>query len=136
MTTCTALLTYVPGIAGALALLLAVAAIGLAIWIALPRAADRYRKSDIEHQIKTLRQGADHAVQTRPRVRAHSSTRAPSMPPRSCGNADSPSPPLKPCGGGLCRHRADCADTHCPGRLAASLTGVEARFNKPLEGKS
>jgi hypothetical protein len=30
----------------------------------------------------------------------------------------------KPCGGGQCRHRADCADRYCPGRLSASLTGA------------
>jgi hypothetical protein len=33
----------------------------------------------------------------------------------------------KACGGGQCRHRADCADHYCPGRLSASLTGTEAR---------
>ena len=33
----------------------------------------------------------------------------------------------KACGGGQCRHRADCADTYCPGRLSASLTGTKAR---------
>ena len=32
----------------------------------------------------------------------------------------------KACGGGLCRHRADCSDTYCPGRLSASLSGHEA----------
>ncbi len=35
--------------------------------------------------------------------------------------------PQKPeaCGGGLCRHRADCSDHYCPGRLAASLSTTE-----------
>jgi hypothetical protein len=26
---------------------------------------------------------------------------------------------------GLCRHRADCSDHHCPGRLAANLSGTD-----------
>ena len=84
---------------------------------------DAIREADIQRQIDSLRRGADHAVQTRPRVRAHS-IRVPSMPPRSCGNAESSSPPLKPCGGGFCRHRADCADHYCPGRMAAGLSGA------------
>ena len=122
MTTTANLLTLLPWVGTAIVVLV-VSAIAVGFWITWPRARDR--DADIDRQIATLRQGADHAVQTRPRVRAHS-TRSPSMPPRFCGNADPLSPPLKPCGGGLCRHRADCADTHCPGRLAASLTGTEA----------
>jgi hypothetical protein len=103
----------------ALVVLLVIVSIGVLIWACLP---ERDRNSDIERQIATLRRHADHAVQTRPRVRAHS-TCVPSMPPRTVGS-DSNSPPLKPCGGGLCQHRADCADTYCPGRLSASLAGT------------
>ena len=76
-----------------------VAAIGVLIWSALPRRTRRER--DIERQIATLRRHADHAVQHRPRVQQP-----------------------KPCGGGMCRHRANCADHHCPGRLAATLAGT------------
>ena len=65
MTTLAALLTHEPAIAAAL-LVLALLIIGRAIWIMLPRADDR--EADIQRQIATLRQGADHAVQTRPRV--------------------------------------------------------------------
>ena len=118
MTTVATLLHAMPWIAASLVALV-LAAIGLGIWITLPRSRD----DDIDRQIATLRDGADHSVQTRPRVRAHS-TRAPSMPLRSCGNAEFSSPPLKPCGGGFCRHRADCADHYCPGRLAAALSGA------------
>jgi hypothetical protein len=50
------------------AVALALAAIGLAVWTTLPRRDDR--DADIERQIATLRRHADHAVQTRPRVRA------------------------------------------------------------------
>ena len=62
---------------------------------------DAIRKADIDMQIASLRRHADHAVQHRPRVQQP-----------------------KPCGGGMCRHRANCADHHCPGRLAATLAGT------------
>ena len=100
--TAAALLHHQPAIAAAL-LVLALLIIGLAIWILLPRADDR--EADIERQIQSLRRHADHAVATRPRVRAGQAVK-----PKACG------------GGGLCRHRADCSDTYCPGRLAASLS--------------
>lgn len=96
----------------ALVVALVIVSIGMLIWLALPEPRKGKPNADIERQIKTLRQGADHAVQHRPRVRATSIPSA-TLP--------------KPCGGGLCRHRADCADHHCPGRLAASLTGTEHR---------
>ena len=51
------------------AVALAMAAIGVAVWITLPRRDDR--DADIERQIQSLRRHADHAVQTRPRVRAN-----------------------------------------------------------------
>ena len=95
-----------------------VAAIGVLIWSAMPRRTRRER--DIERQIATLRRHADHAVQHRPRVRDGGyqpvGTTGPAKPP--------PRNPDKPCGGGMCRHRANCADHHCPGRFAASLAGT------------
>jgi len=125
VTTLAALLTHEPAIAAAL-LVLALLIIGLAIWILLPARDDR--EADIDRQIATLRRHADHAVHTRPRVRANSchatpghikaAPKAPDM-----GNPISARP--KPCGGGMCRHRADCSDTYCPGRLSASLTGTQ-----------
>ncbi len=107
--------------AAALITLLAVACIGILIWSALPaRSAKARRDADIERQIKTLRHSADHAVATRPRVRANGCLATPghikAAPP---ANARKP----KACGGGLCRHRADCSDRYCPGRLAANLSG-------------
>ena len=110
----TAALHHLPAIVLAFITLVALLAIGVLIWQALPRRNARER--DIERQIATLRKGADHAVQTRPRVRAGSiptsiPTNRPAIPPKACG-------------GGLCRHRADCSDTYCPGRLAATLTGT------------
>ena len=100
------------------AVALALAAIGLAVWTTLPRRDDR--DADIERQIATLRRHADHAVQTRPRVRANGCASTPghlkAAPP---ANAAKP----KACGGGQCRHRSDCSDTYCPGRLSASLSG-------------
>lgn len=119
-----ALLHYQPAIAAAL-LVLALLIIGLAIWILLPRADDR--KADIERQIATLRKGADHAVATRPRVRANGCA-GQAGHIKAAPKADKP----KACGGGLCRHRADCSDHYCPGRLAATLsTGTEARHGTP-----
>ena len=101
----------------ALVVLLVIVSIGVLIWACLP---ERDRNSDIERQIATLRKGADHAVANRPRVRANGCLATPghikAAPP---ANARKP----KACGGGLCRHRADCSDHHCPGRLAATLSG-------------
>lgn len=114
--TMAALLHHEPAIAAAL-LVLALLIIGLAIWILLPPQDDR--EADIERQIATLRKGADHAVATRPRVRANGYAGQAGhikAPPR----ADKP----KACGGGLCRHRSDCSDAYCPGRLAANLSGT------------
>lgn len=99
----------------ALVVLLVIAAIGVLIWAALPRRKD----ADIERQIATLRKGADHAVQHRPRVRANGCAATPGHL-KAAPKAEKP----KACGGGQCRHRADCADHYCPGRLSASLTGA------------
>ena len=86
---------------------------------------DAIREADIQRQIDTLRKGADHAVATRPRVRANGyAGQAGHI--KAASKADKP----KACGGGLCRHRADCSDTYCPGRLAANLSGA-APSRKP-----
>jgi len=81
---------------------------------------DAIREADIQRQIATLRKGADHAVATRPRVRANGyAGQAGHI--KAAPKADKP----KACGGGMCRHRADCSDHHCPGRLAANLSGTD-----------
>ena len=95
--------------------LLVLASIGVLILACLP---ERNRDSDIERQIQSLRRHADHAVATRPRVRANGCA-GQSGHIKSAPKADKP----KACGGGMCRHRADCSDHHCPGRLAATLSG-------------
>lgn len=104
----------------ALVVLLVIVSIGVLIWACLP---ERDRNSDIDRQIASLRRHADHAVATQPRVRANGCAATPghikAAPP---ANAAKP----KACGGGQCRHRADCSDTYCPGRLSASLSGHEA----------
>jgi len=124
VTTLAALLAHQPAIAAAL-LLLALLIIGLAIWILLPRADDR--EADIERQIQSLRRHADHSVATRPMVRAGQPAGCNTNPrPTYKRPAPPPAPPKpKACGGGLCRHRADCSDTYCPGRLAANLSGTQ-----------
>ena len=105
----------------ALVVLLVIVSIGVLIWACLP---ERDLNPDIDRQIASLRRHADHAVATRPRVRANGCHSLPghikAAPP---ANAAKP----KACGGGQCRHRADCSDTYCPGRLSASLSGTEAR---------
>ena len=101
----------------ALVVLLVVASIGVLIWACLP---ERDRNSDIERQIATLRRHADHAVQTRPRVRANGCASTPGHL-KAAPKADKP----KACGGGMCHHRADCSDTYCPGRISASLAGTQ-----------
>ena len=112
-------ITTLPPILLAFVTLLALLAIGVLIWACLP---ERDRNSDIERQIASLRRHADHAVATRPRVRANGCAATPghikAAPP---ANASKP----KACGGGLCRHRGDCSDTYCPGRLSASLSGSD-----------
>ena len=118
MTTFATLLTLMPWVAAAIVVLV-LAAIGIAIWLILPESGDRDRLADIDRQIATLRKGADHAVQHRPRVRANGCAATPGHL-KAVPKAEKP----KACGGGLCRHRADCADTYCPGRLSASLTGT------------
>ena len=101
-----------------LVVLLAVVLIGFLIQCVLPSPrSSRQCDADIERQIKTLRQGADHAVARRPRVRAGG------VKPDQSGAVTKMAKP-KACGGGLCRHRADCSDHYCPGRLSASLTGA------------
>ena len=101
----------------ALVVLLVIVSIGVLIWACLP---ERDRNSDIERQIATLRRNADHAVQTRPRVRANGCASTPGHL-KAAPKADKP----KACGGGMCRHRADCSDTYCPGRISASLAGTQ-----------
>jgi hypothetical protein len=112
------LITTLPPILLAFVTLLALLALGVLIWSVLPRRNTRER--DIERQIASLRKHADHAVATRPRVRANGCHATPghikAAPP---ANASKP----KACGCGMCRHRADCSDHHCPGRLAANLSG-------------
>ena len=115
MTTVATLLTLMPGVAAAIVVLV-LAAIALAVWMILPEARERDRISDIDRQIATLRRHADHDVAKRPRVRATSTA-------VTSGTSDTI--PAKSCGGGMCRHRADCRDTYCPGRLSASLTGTQ-----------
>ena len=101
----------------ALVVLLVIVSIGVLIWACLP---ERDRNSDIERQIATLRRNADHAVQTRPRVRANGCASTPGHL-KAAPKADKP----KACGGGMCRHQADCSDTYCPGRISASLAGTQ-----------
>ena len=105
-----------------LSTLLALVAIGAGLW-AIVRKRNK-PGADIDRQIATLRKHADHAVATRPRVRAGGyqpigHTGPVKAPPRNPSGGTKP----KACGGGLCRHRADCSDHHCPGRLAANLSG-------------
>lgn len=101
----------------ALVVLLVIVSIGVLIWACLP---ERDRNSDIERQIASLRHKADHAVQTRPRVRANGCHATPGHL-KAAPKADKP----KACGGGMCHHRADCSDTYCPGRISASLAGTQ-----------
>jgi hypothetical protein len=118
MNTATLFLTQAPAVA-AVIVLLVVLAIGLLIWLMLPGpdADTRRRDADIERQIQSLRNKADHAVQTRPRVRANTCA-GQAGHIKAAPKADKP----KACGGGLCRHQADCSDVYCPGRLAANLS--------------
>ena len=104
----------------ALVVALVIVSIGMLIWLALPEPRKGKPNADIERQIKTLRQGADHAVQHRPRVRANGCAATPGHL-RAVPKADKP----KACGGGMCHHRADCSDTYCPGRISASLAGTQ-----------
>lgn len=122
MNTAILLLTHAPVVA-AVIVALVLLAIGLLIWLMLPGpdADTRRRDADIERQIQSLRNKADHSVATRPRVRANTCHAMPghikAAPP---ANAAKP----KACGGGMCRHRADCSDRFCPGRLSATITGT------------
>lgn len=100
--------------------------IGCLIWDILPRRTPAGRRNaDIERQIATLRKSADHSVATRPRVRAGgyqpiATPGAVKAPPRAPG---------KPCGGGLCRKRLDCADAYCPGKTEARLAELQAALS-------
>ena len=113
----TTALHQLPAIVLAFITLAALLAIGVLIWQAMPRRNARER--DIERQIATLRNQADRAVARRPRVRANGCAATPGHL-KAVPKAEKP----KACGGGQCRHRADCADHYCPGRLSASLTGA------------
>ena len=153
----TTLITTLPPILLAFVTLLALLAIGVLIWAALPRRTRR--DADIERQIATLRRHADHAVATRPRVRRvakpwvsllrikrlfavreakkliryspdvraawRRSRRASAALGKTIQEYERAARVVKPkaCGGGQCRHRSDCSDTYCPGRLSASLSG-------------
>ncbi len=155
----TTLITTLPPILLAFVTLLALLAIGVLIWAALPRRTRR--DADIERQIATLRRHADHAVATRPRVRRvakpwvsllrikrlfavreakkliryspdvraawRRSRRASAALGKTIQEYERAARVVKPkaCGGGLCRHRGDCSDTYCPGRLSASLSGSD-----------
>ena len=112
------LITTLPPILLAFVTLLALLALGVLIWSVLPRR--NARDADIERQIASLRRHADHAVTTRPRVRANGCHAAPGHL-KAAPKADKP----KACGGGMCHHRADCSDTYCPGRISASLAGTQ-----------
>ncbi len=90
------------------------------IWAILPRRAPSARRNaDIERQIATLRRHADHSVTHRPRVRGNGCTQPAPTHIKAAPQAPHAAKP-RPCGGGLCRHRADCADHHCPGRPVAT----------------
>jgi len=115
------LITTLPDIMMAFFVLVSIIAIGVLIWRVLPRRTAR--DADIERQIASLRHKADHAVQTRPRVRANGCHATPGHL-KAAPKADKPKKP-KACGGGMCHHRADCSDTYCPGRLSASLAGTQ-----------
>ncbi len=120
--TLTATLSNLGPMMAALIVLLALFCIGVLIWSALPgRSAKARRDADIERQIASLRRHADHAVTTRPRVRANGCHAAPGHL-KAAPKADKP----KACGGGQCRHQADCSDVYCPGRLAATLSGTKS----------
>ena len=118
----------------ALVVLLVIVSIGVLIWACLP---ERDRNSDIDRQIASLRRHADQDVATRPRERANGCAATPGYikaTPKAALPTGVPVPDAarfinvpQPCGGGQCRHRADCSDTYCPGRLSASLSGTEAR---------
>ena len=113
------LITTLPPVLLAFVTLLALLAIGVLIWSMLPRRTAR--DADIERQIASLRRHADHAVATRPRVRANGCHATPGHIKAAPTNASKP----KACGGGQCRHRSDCSDHYCPGRLSASLSGSD-----------
>lgn len=123
------LIATLPPVLLALVTLVALLAIGTLVWIALPpRSAQARRDADIQRQIATLRKGADHSVATRPRVRANSCHSMPGhvkAAPVAPGMGNPLSAKPKACGGGICRHQADCSDLYCPGRLSASIAGTE-----------
>jgi hypothetical protein len=120
--TLTATLSNLGPMMAALIVLLALFCIGVLIWSALPgRSAKARRDADIERQIASLRRHADHAAATRPRVRANGCHAAPGHL-KAAPKAEKP----KACGGGQCRHQADCSDVYCPGRLAATLSGTKS----------
>jgi hypothetical protein len=101
-----------------LSTLLALVAIGAGLW-AIVRKRNK-PGADIDRQIATLRKHADHAVQHRPRVRANTCHSTPGhIKAAPAANVAKP----KACGGGMCRHQADCSDHYCPGRMAANLSG-------------
>lgn len=114
-------LTTLPAWLVALLAPLLLLCIGCLIWAILPkRTATARRNADIDRQIATLRKGADHSVATRPRVRAGGYQPAGSVGPVNAP----PRAPDKPCGGGLCRKRIDCADNYCPGKYEARIATV------------
>lgn len=117
--------TALPPIVAGFVGLLAPLCIGVILWAILPRrvpGSTARRNADIEHQIATLRKGADHSVATRPRVRAGGY-----QPIGVAGTVKAPPrAPSKPCGGGQCRKRIDCADHDCPGKVEARMADRQA----------
>jgi hypothetical protein len=114
-----------------LATILALVAIGAGLWLIVRK--QKKPDTDIERQIATLRKHADHSVSTRPRVRdgGYQPIGRPGTvkaPPRNPSGGTKP----KACGGGMCRHRSDCADHYCPGRMANGISGATSNPCKSI----
>ena len=96
--------------------------IAILIWLLLPR-RNALRDADIERQIATLRRHADHSVTHRPRLRGNGCSQPSPTHIKAVPHAPQATTP-KLCGGGQCRHRADCHDHHCPGAVGARLDAL------------
>ena len=115
------LITAAPAWLLAIVVIGTIGAIGALIWSALPKR--RSRDADIDRQIATLRNQADRAVSRRPRVRANGCAATPGHI-KAVPKAEKP----KACGGGQCRHRADCSDT----RAHLAHIARESHANNPV----